>query len=604
MTAQDAEDTSVRWREWDEDAFAASREERKPLLLTLTATWCHWCHVMDETSYSDSRVIQRINAGFIPVRVDVDRRPDISRRYNQGGFPSVAILDGAGELLAGRVYAPPDEMLALLEQVAAYFPASPPSAPQPETASQGPAHDAGESPGERVLRRLEELYDPRFGGFGLEPKQPPWEGLRFFLELHGRTGEERYLRMATDSLDGIIAGLYDRKDQGFFRYSVSRDWKVPHYEKMLATNANLAYLLLEAYQVTGKADYEEAALGALEYLSDTLHDDASGLFASSQDAWEDFYRLPWKDRDRAEQPTVDRTAYAGWNSWAAGAFAKAGAVLGAPRYLRLAARTLDALWAGAWLGESGFLHTLGGSGGQPRILEDHVAFLRASLELHQATGEAAHLERATQVAAAIDRLFGPAEGGYLDIAGGTGPSAGAGLSGDRPVLENSLLAEALVVLTCLTGDAAHQERAELALSAFESVVPDSSFVGRRPSRRVEEDEEALFLPAGSAWARARSFLAAGPVHLVVVGASGNPATQGLLAAGLKTYMPHRVVQRLDPEADRERIESLGFPLEAEPALYACMNGMCLAPIRSAREIERLPGERPWMLPRRDIELQW
>ena len=596
MTTQDAEDTKVRWREWEEAAFAASREERKPLLLTLTATWCHWCHVMDETSYADSRVIERINSGFIPVRVDVDRRPDISRRYNQGGFPSVAILDDGGELLAGRVYAPPDEMLALLEQVIAHFPAPVPAAPRQEPANTARRSDDDAAPDERVLRRLEELYDPRFGGFGLEPKQPPWEGLRFFLELYGRTGGERYLTMVTDSLDGIIAGLYDQKDQGFFRYSVSRDWKVPHYEKMLATNANLASLLLEAYQVTGKPAYAEAALGALEYLTRTLHDDDTGLFYSSQDAWEDFYRLPWKDRDRAEQPTVDRTAYTGWNSWAASAFIKASAVLGAPRYMRLGANTLETLWSRTWLGESGFLHTVGGPGDQPRILEDHVAFLRASLDLFQASGEAAYLGRATEVAAVIDRLFGPAEGGYLDVAAVGSPGDGTSLSGDRPALENSLLAEALVVLACLTGNAQYQERAALALRAFEAVVPDSSFVGPRPSRRVEEDEEALFLPAGSAWARARRLLSEGPVHLVVVGESGRPDSHGLLAAALKTYFPHRVVQRWDPAADRERIESLGFPLDAEPALYACMNGMCLAPIRSAREIERLPDERPWNSP--------
>ena len=129
MTDQNGED-SIRWLEWGEDAFAASRQEGKPLLLTLTATWCHWCHVMDETSYSDPRVIERINSGFIPVRVDVDRRPDISRRYNQGGYPSVAVLDGGGELLAGRIYMPPDEMLTLLAQVSEHFPAPVPAAPR------------------------------------------------------------------------------------------------------------------------------------------------------------------------------------------------------------------------------------------------------------------------------------------------------------------------------------------------------------------------------------------------------------------------------------------------------------------------------------------
>ena len=592
MTDQNGED-SIRWLEWGEDAFAASRQEGKPLLLTLTATWCHWCHVMDQTSYSDPRVIERINSGFIPVRVDVDRRPDISRRYNQGGYPSVAVLDGGGKLLAGRIYMPPDEMLTLLAQVSEHFPAPVPAAPGRGAATSRRAAGASQSPDERVRRWLMDHYDPWYGGFGSEPKQPPWEGLRFLLELYGRSGEGPFLTMVTDSLDGIIAGLYDQKDRGFFRYSVTRDWKIPHYEKMLVTNASLASLLLEACQVTGNAAYEEAAAGALRYLMDTLYDDESGLFHSSQDAWEDFYRLPWKDRDAAERPTVDKTAYTGWNACAASAFIKAGAVLGAPRHLKTAARTLEVLWSDLWEGELGFQHAAGGLPNQPRMLDDHVAFLRASLELFQADSDPIHLERAVQVAAVIDRLFGPAEGGYLDVAAAGAPSAEAPLAGDRPVLENSLLAEALAVLACLTGDAAYQERAALALSAFETIVPDSSFLGDRPSRRVEEDEEALFLPAGSAWARARQMLAEGPVHLVVVGASGNPTAQSLMAAGLRTYLPHRVLQRLDPEADRERIESLGFPLEAEPALYACMNGMCLAPIRSVREVERLLGERPW-----------
>ena len=243
---------------------------------------------------------------------------------------------------------------------------------------------------------------------------------------------------------------------------------------------------------------------------DTLYDDESGLFHSSQDAWEDFYRLPWKDRDAAERPTVDKTAYTGWNACAASAFIKAGAVLGAPRHLKTAARTLEVLWSDLWEGELGFQHTAGGSPNQPRMLDDHVAFLRASLELFQADSDPIHLERAVQVAAVIDRLFGPAEGGYLDVAAAGAPSAEAPLAGDRPVLENSLLAEALAVLACLTGDAAYQERATLALSAFETIVPDSSFLGdsrraglRKTKRRCFSRPVRLGPAPGKCWRRGR-----------------------------------------------------------------------------------------------------
>ena len=598
MTTQ-GEREAIHWRGWGDDAFTASRQERKPLLLTLTATWCHWCHVLDQTSYSDPRIIRLINSDFIPVRVDIDRRPDISRRYNQGGFPSVAILNDEGDLLAGRVYTPPEEMLGLLEQVAAGYPASAPPAGSGgqgeirEALPQRPAAETGASPDGRVLRRLEEIYDPEFGGFGMEPKQPPWEGLRFLLGLYSRSGEKSYLKLAVDSLDGMMAGLYDRKDQGFFRYSVSRDWKVPHYEKMIVTNANLADLFLDAYQITHKRAYKEVATGTLEYLAGTLYDQSSGLFYSSQDAWEDFYRLPWKDRDAAEKPTVDRTSYVGWNALTASAFIKSYGVLGSASNLRVASHVLELLWSDSWDSEMGFRHVIGAIGEQPRLLEDHVMFLRASLALHQATGEGKHLQRAVDVVRRIHNLFGAVDGGYYDVAASDATLAGAPLVRERPVLENALLAESLAVMGCLSGNEEYRNQASETLETFKSIVPGSSFLGPRQSRRVEQDEERLFMPAGSAWARARHLLSSGPVHLVIVGSAAHPLTKKLLGAALKTYVPHRVVQTLDPERDRGRIASLGFPAADEPALYACMNNMCLAPIRSAQDVGRLPTARPW-----------
>ena len=93
MSLPDAS-SGISWREWSEEAFEDSRSQEKPVLLTMGATWCHWCHVMDQTSYADERVISLVNSRFIPVRVDVDQRPDISLRYNQGTYPSVAFPHG------------------------------------------------------------------------------------------------------------------------------------------------------------------------------------------------------------------------------------------------------------------------------------------------------------------------------------------------------------------------------------------------------------------------------------------------------------------------------------------------------------------------------
>src|SRR5512144_2404081 len=111
----------IQWRSWGADALAEARTRDRLILLSLSAVWCHWCHVMDETTYSDDEVIGFINANFIPVRVDADMRPDIDTLYNQGGWPSTAILTPQGEVISGGNYIPPGEMLGRLKRTAALY---------------------------------------------------------------------------------------------------------------------------------------------------------------------------------------------------------------------------------------------------------------------------------------------------------------------------------------------------------------------------------------------------------------------------------------------------------------------------------------------------
>ena len=114
----------IRWRPWGEPAFAEARRLGRPVLLSLSAVWCHWCHVMDETSYSDPRVIAAVNEHFVPIRVDNDRHPDVNRRYNMGGWPTTAFLAASGDVLTGGTYLPPDQMLESLARVKAFFDAN------------------------------------------------------------------------------------------------------------------------------------------------------------------------------------------------------------------------------------------------------------------------------------------------------------------------------------------------------------------------------------------------------------------------------------------------------------------------------------------------
>ena len=109
--------TKVNWLEWSKESFEKAKKEDKPILLDLTAVWCHWCHVMDSTSYSNEDVVNMINNDFIPIKVYIDKRPDIRERYNMGGFPSTVFLNSEGNIIAGETYVPPERLKIMLETV-------------------------------------------------------------------------------------------------------------------------------------------------------------------------------------------------------------------------------------------------------------------------------------------------------------------------------------------------------------------------------------------------------------------------------------------------------------------------------------------------------
>src|SRR5579871_2986360 len=111
----------IAWSSWGPEAFERARAQDKPILLAISAVWCHWCHVMDETSYSDPGVIATINERYVPVRVDNDRRPDVNARYNMGGWPTTAFLAPDGTLLTGATYLPPETLRRALDDVASFY---------------------------------------------------------------------------------------------------------------------------------------------------------------------------------------------------------------------------------------------------------------------------------------------------------------------------------------------------------------------------------------------------------------------------------------------------------------------------------------------------
>ena len=455
---------------WDEAAFARAAEEDKPILLSISAVWCHWCHVMDETTYSDPDVIAAINERFVPIRVDNDHRPDINARYNMGGWPTTAFLTPAGRTLTGATYLPPPQMHRALLEVARFY------AERKDELDALPdvAHNAGPSdetlddaPIARLRDELERSYDAQYGGFGSEPKFPQTEALEFLFAQWRATGDRHLYDIVAQTMRGMSdGGMYDQVEGGFFRYSTTRDWSVPHFEKMAEDHAGLLRMLAMLVFYAPDDGFRATLDSATEYVRTVLFDPQRKVFAGSQDADETYFELPLEQRRQREAPFVDRTSYTNWTCGLAGALCWVAFALDDATLRDEAHATLDAVHER--LDSDGVLfHVMTGDDrvSVAGLLTDHAAYLRALLEVYELGGAARFLERAIAVAATLRTRFASPDGGFYDRLDESGTLGRLALR-DRPITDNGLIADALLRLHAITGEASYRDAARRTLSVY------------------------------------------------------------------------------------------------------------------------------------------
>ena len=300
----------VDWYAWGEEAFARARRENRPIFLSIGYSTCHWCHVMERESFENPEVAALLNAHFVSIKVDREERPDVDKIYmtfvqatsGQGGWPLNVFLTPELKPFFGGTYFPPDNrygrsgFLQVLQQVRQLW----------ETRRAELANSAAD-----IHARLEQLnaaaeaaaapaltsavvnsagsaikagYDARHGGFGRAPKFPQPSQPQFLLRYGVRVRDEAAVRMVLHTCDCMAAGgIHDQLGGGFARYSVDAEWLVPHFEKMLYDNAQLAQLYLDAFVVSGEVRYAGVVRDILEYVRrDMTHPD--GGFYSAEDA--------------------------------------------------------------------------------------------------------------------------------------------------------------------------------------------------------------------------------------------------------------------------------------------------------------------------------
>src|SRR3989344_5524610 len=186
----------INWFEWGDDAFSRAKSENKLIVLDISAVWCHWCHMMDNTTYSDPQIVSTLNETFIPVRIDTDKRPDVNARYNMGGWPTTAVLTPEGHLIGGATYLSPSEMLETLKNAQDLYKNDKERLEEQAIKPQKvelPKGKADANIVETYRSLLEELYDSQHGGFGRGAKFPQANvyGLLFVLAEEGKGWKDR-----------------------------------------------------------------------------------------------------------------------------------------------------------------------------------------------------------------------------------------------------------------------------------------------------------------------------------------------------------------------------------------------------------------------------
>jgi uncharacterized protein len=295
-------DNPVDWYPWGDEAFAAARQRNVPILLSVGYSACHWCHVMAHDSFEDADVAAKMNELFVNIKVDREERPDVDQLYmdavqamtGKGGWPMTVFLTPGAKPFYGGTYFPKDAFLTLLDAVDDGYRNKPDEIAKNvdalvtaigATARLRPASDIPTvEQMNATVQTLARAFDSEWGGFGREPKFPSTFNIEMMMRAYMTSGSDAAKTIITTTLDGMASGgIYDHLGGGFARYSVDRQWLVPHFEKMLYDQALLTSTYLHALVVLRQPQWRQVVQETVEYVLTSLTHEEGGFF-SAEDA--------------------------------------------------------------------------------------------------------------------------------------------------------------------------------------------------------------------------------------------------------------------------------------------------------------------------------
>ncbi|MFD4570251.1 thioredoxin domain-containing protein [Streptomyces sp. NPDC058467] len=657
-------DNPVDWWPWSAEAFDEARKSNKPVLLSVGYSSCHWCHVMAGESFEDDATAAYMNEHFVNIKVDREERPDVDAVYmeavqaatGQGGWPMTVFLTPDAEPFYFGTYFPPaprhgmPSFRQVLEGVRGAW-----TDRRDEVAevavkivrdlagremSFGDSQVPGEEEQAQALLGLTREYDATRGGFGGAPKFPPSMVIEFLLRHHARTGSEGALQMAADTCEHMArGGIYDQLGGGFARYSVDREWVVPHFEKMLYDNALLCRVYAHLWRATGSELARRVALETADFLVRELRTNEGG-FASALDADSDdgtgrhvegaYY--VWTPEQLREVLGEDAELAAHhFGVTEEGTFEAGASVLQLPQHdgvfdaekiasihrRLLAARAQrpapgrDDKVVAAWNGLAvAALAETGAYFERPDLVDAAIGAADLLVRLHM--DDRARLARTSK-----DGQVGANSGvleDYADVAEGF--LALASVTGEGVWLEFAgfLLDHVLVQFTDAESGALYDTAADAERlirrpqdptdnatpsgwsAAAGALLSYAAQTGAEPHRAAAERALGVVKALGPraprfiGWGLAVSeALLDGPREVAIVGPEGDPATKTLLRTALLGTAPGAVVAVGAPESDELPL-LVGRPLvDGRPTAYVCRNFTCDAPTSDVQRLKDALG---------------
>ncbi len=555
-----------KWSKWSDDLFTRAAAENRFVILDLEAVWCHWCHVMERTTYANPEVKELLAAKYLPVRVDQDANPDLSSRYGDWGWPATIVFGPDGSEIAKiRGYIEPERMQALLKAIID-DPTPGPSVGEAFEVKPSLSAFLGKEQRAALTKTFDESFDEQLGGWGENQKYIDADSMDLAI-TRAEAGDATSIKRARQTLDAAIA-LIDPVWGGVYQYSEGGSWTKAHFEKIISFQAQYLRQYSQAYALWQDPKYLAAARDIERYLAAFLTG-PEGAFYVSQDADLDhdtdghkYYALPDAERRKLGMPRIDRNMYARENGWAISAFAAYYNVTNDPQALAIAERA--AKWAidNRALPDGGFRHGEKDRGGP--FLGDTLAMGQAFLDLYGATGSREWLLAAAKAGDFV-ATFRDEAGGFVTSKTAEGKT-GVLAKPAKLIDDQVQVARFMNLLNRYYGEERYREQASHAMRYLASA---SAEVPRPLPGVLLADEE----------------LAVEPTHMTVVGSKDDARAKTLHTLARALPARYKRLEWLDLREGKLPNPDVEYPDLGEPAAFACSNRICSFPSFNAEELK-------------------